>query len=681
MPKYFQLCFFFLFIFLLSCTTTREIQSLSIDITRHAVDAISPGIFQIQGTHTQRGSYSGKLEIRSGNDNNFEVTRIITYDHFQFENLTIQEVWTGTALIDANGELIVSYTLDQADFMSRLGTLKRTPDEFKNPWVVTSRFNSKSSILTSTFQDKYHETYSESLIAKNPLTETPLWENQRTNLDASGNKIPTLLRPILALTEARTGFSNDPYVKSFSDRPEFKEARPYIVFDPTDFDFYRAHRNVLRVDNKVLDPISLTESLGRHDAYAFTNDEKAEYYEKNLHAYHMPDSTGILAIPQFDAQGKLQTYQGYFSAGLWSGMYAGSQAMRYLVTQEPQALVNFKQVLHGLFMTMDITGDPHRFARAIAPLNQSQLSQGWVQGQGQYSQFMFKPEGNNDMVKGLGHVLAWALRVIPESDTDTWALMKDMANRLLKIDVVNKKIQNKPTAVGLAAILNHSDELEGQYRGLYRDLRVKLSGYSINANFYIRGNTDWSGINLGTVGMVTEILIAEKIGANHITHQLRERLMDAWVTLTDARRVFISLAAYTFAYQKGVRGSNFKKLKNHDQNWQEDMDHAPWGLREVPMPRPRVDADIDHSLNPNWCISPIPNTFWKAFQSPPPPVSYFYQGLYDYPVFEMTSYTSDFLWKDGAFNYKGSASATTESSGADFLFAYWMMRYAGLHWD
>jgi hypothetical protein len=106
-----------------------------------------------------------------------------------------------------------------------------------------------------------------------------------------------------------------------------------------------------------------------------------------------------------------------------------------------------------------------------------------------------------------------------------------------------------------------------------------------------------------------------------------------------------------------------------------------WTLRSVPAFRPTEHIEIDHSMRPDWCMSPVPKLFWKGYKGTPPPSEYFYQGLYDYPIFEGEIYQSNYLWKSGAFTYKGASNKNTEYSGADYLYLYWLSQYAGLDWN
>lgn len=648
--------------FLLVCFSTQ------------AFGAYQDGVYSITGHHKDRGNYQGEIEI-----NNKDVIKIITYKNFKFNNLNVQEVWTGKAETKGN-DLITTYSLKKADYIVRLENLVRSPEDFKTPSLITSTYTTNQNSITTTGE------YTEKLNFNRMSGAKALWKNERENLPALGDKIPTWLRPFIKISTSRSGFDKDPYVKSFKDRPEFKNVTPFIVFDPTDYDFYQDNPKTLRVVNKVLDPISMTEAISRRNAYAFSLADKADIYQKNMLENHLPLDSGTITTAKLNNQKEFIEFDPDFSGGLWSGLYAGAEAMRFLSTQNPDALDNFKRVLKGMYTLIDITGDPRHFARSIAPYDPKHSKNGykdffWTQGRGQYSHLMYLLEGNNDMFKGITHSLMWATYVVPESDTETWNMMRKMAKQILNLEIIEEKKQNKPSAIGLAAIILKDKKLEEKFRGLFNNPMVMLGGYSIDTTFYVRGSADWSGINLGMAGAITEIMIADKLGAHAISKQMGERLMDSWVTYESSKRALVTVTSYAFAYKKGIRGGNFNDLKNNDQKWNEGLNNAMWTLRSVPAIRPTDHIEIDHSMRPDWCLSPVPKLFWKGYKGTPPPSEYFYQGLYDYPIFEGEIYQSNYLWKSGAFTYKNTSNKNMEYSGADYLYLYWLSKYAGLDWN
>jgi hypothetical protein len=243
-----------------SPNTVRDIASLQ------APNGLE-GIWFLQGTSSVRGPYNGELELRKSSDGTYDAVRIITYINHYFKGYKVQEVWTGKAVLDQNA-LTVSYNLKGADYVTQLGALKRTPEDFKGYLNVLAQFANGDKGLASNFSDRKSTSYMEWITTRRDLEAKPLWKDERHNLDAKGRRIPLPVRAIIAITKKKIGFDKDPLVKAYSKRKEFQEERPYIVFDPTDFAFYRANRDTLRVTNKVSDDISLTEAILKRVAYS-----------------------------------------------------------------------------------------------------------------------------------------------------------------------------------------------------------------------------------------------------------------------------------------------------------------------------------------------------------------------------------------------------------------------------
>ncbi|MGE3608404.1 MAG: hypothetical protein AB7I27_02360 [Bacteriovoracaceae bacterium] len=636
------------------------------------------GTYSISGVHTSKGAYQGEIEIRP-QMNGFSVVRVITYESLEFKGLKVQEVWTGK--ISDSSKPHMTFSLKQADYITRYNDKKRSLEEFKKPYVVRSKINLKSEQIELKFVDKSDEVYSEILSQKTALNSNPIWQNLRRKIMGNGGDMPTFVKPLILLSKHRSKFEDDTFAKMYLDRNEYKRGSHYIIFDPTDYEFYQENPDKIRVANKVLDEISLMESLNRRNAYVHKLDSKADYYEQNLRERHLPESTGMLAIAKVSPDNKLEKYLPDFSAGLWSGLYAGSQAMRYLNTGEPEALETFKKVLKGVMTLIDITNDSSQFARAIAPYDPEQISQGWIQGRNEFSHLMYMPEGNNDMFKGISHILMWAIHIIPEDDQETWDLLRKKSLQILNLKVIKDKPQNKAAAYGIASIIHNDAKLEKKFRNQYKSPKVILGGFSFDTSFYIEGSADWSGINLRVVGLITDMMIAQRIGAINISNQLKRRLIDTWVTYETAKRPLVTMAAYAFAYKYGIVSNNFKNLEGNEARFKESLENTLWNLRAIPIPRPTQDIEIDHSLDPDWCLSPMPQLFWKAYMPTPPPAKYFFQGILDYPIFEQLAYTSNYFWKDSPFDFQAAVAPGIESSGADYLYLYWMMKYSGLDWN
>ncbi|UYL10477.1 hypothetical protein B9G69_007790 [Bdellovibrio sp. SKB1291214] len=673
--KYFSFLFLFLSLTLFTSCATQEKQ-IPRDIASLQSSGAMEGIWFLQGTSSTRGPYNGELELRKSSDGTYDAIRIVTYINYFYDGLKVQEVWTGKA-VAAGDTLVMSYDLRQGDFITKLGTDQRNSSDFTNPITVVTRFIATDKGLASQFSDKKFSNYTEWITTRRNLEAKPLWINLRTNVDARGPDVPWAVQKVINIFKRDIGYGKDPYVQSFKNRKEFKEERPFIVFDPTDYNFYQANKDIIRVVNKITDNISITEASVKRNAYSPTLKEKAASYDKNTVTHHI-NEIGMVSKADVDANGKLIAYRYDGDSALWTGMYIGSQAMRYMNTKDPEALANVRKSLRAMFILMDITEDPAEFARTLMPYRPGEpIPNKWHQGKGIYSNMLWLEGGNNDMFKGLTHSMMWASMVIPENDQEIWSHLRDKSRRLLKLRIYDEKSQNQAPSLGLAALINKDEKLRDKYQNAYTKLRWKPSSYSMDTTFYWHGSADWSGVNLGLVGDITDIMIAQRLGETKIRDRLRERLMDSWVTYSPAQRHLLTMVAFGFAYSQGTRGDNFRK-ESSEIKFMSALNNAAWGIREIPYPRPNLDVSIDHSQRPDWCISPIPRLFWKSLKSPQPSNEYFYQGLYNYPVFEHQAFTSNFVWKDTAFGYKDSHGRGSENAGVDYLYAYWLAKYVGV---
>ncbi|MGE5085026.1 MAG: hypothetical protein ACM3MG_01915 [Bacillota bacterium] len=675
MKKCFSFLYLFLNVVLLSSCAIKEKQ-IPRDIASLQASGGMEGIWFLQGTSSIRGPYNGELELRKSHDGTYDAIRVITYINYFYDGLKVQEVWTGKAI--ATGDMLtLSYDLRQADFIAKMDSQKRDKNDFKRQINVIARFALSDKGLATQFSDKKVSNYTEWITTRRDLDPKPLWLNARAMIDASGPKMPLPVRAVIKAFKADIGYDRDPFVKSFKNRKEFQDERPSIIFDPTDYEFYRNNKDIIRVVNKVTDDISITEASVKRNAYSPSLGEKARGYDKNTVSNHI-NQLGVVSQAVVDPDGNLVSYDYDSSAAMWTGLYVGSQAMRYLTSKNPEALENVKKSLKGIFMLVDVTDDPKQFARSVRAYDPAQpIPEGWHQGTGVYRKILWLEGGNNDMIKGIIHALMWASIVVPHQDIETWEHLRDISRRLLDLNVMNEKSQNRGPALGLALLIDPNSGLHEQYVKAYEGWKKTISGYNFDSTFYWRGSADWSGINLGLVGDISAIVIADRLGESKIRDQLRERLMDTWVTYSPVQRPLVTMVAYGFAYSQGTRGDKFLK-ESSEEKFRTAVDQSIWGLREIPYPRPNLDVEIDHSLNPEWCISPIPYLFWKALKKPEPPIDYFYQGLYSYPVFEQGAFTSNYIWKDSAFQYKGSHKKGLESPGVDYLYAYWLARYVGL---
>lgn len=665
----------------------------------YSQDDIS-GVWSFEGTHSARGDYTGELEIRPKADGSYNVIRVVDYHTFTFKDLNVEEVWTGSGILK-DGILTLNYDLKAADFITRYNTEKRRDEDFINDIVITSNINFKNNNPQSNFLDGEHASYKEEFSEKKGLNPSPLWVDQRELLLAEGaHSIKADIAKTVLMMYFNANVKNywsDPFVQKYKNRPEFKANNYYFIFDPTDFRFYQENKNILRVVNKKLDNISLLETLSRQMAYSHTLHEKAEGFDKDYVEKHMTPQ-GLLADAQVDDEGHFVNFIGNGDGALWTGVYAASQAMKYLTLKESNpdeaniALENEKKTVRGLFLLMDIMGDPKEFARTAIPMNDPNPKEPWRRGTGAYSDINYVYGGNNDMIKGLFSGFIWAALTVPKSDTQFWNELRDHSLRLANLSVVDQKSLNRPLAIGIAAVVTGDPNLKEMYERFYivrgKNIFEKTKNLfkhfgdlnywdpKFNLNIQWPGYLTTSGIHLVTVSNITQVLIAEALGNKKLSDLFRKNFMSEWVTFYGLQRHQLAIAAYAFASQDSLNRRSWSGVKDLEKKWKNSMNKAVWGLREFPYPRPAFDVEIDYSKRPDWCLSPQPISLEDSKR--PNPMTYFFQGLYDYPIFQRLAWGDDYVWKSEAYLYKTQVSKNVEFNSSDYLYAYWMARWSHL---
>lgn len=640
------------------------------------------GIWRAEGQHPRYGSYSGELEIRpSAQVGQFQIIRVINYSTISFEGLRIQEVLTGIGVLQGQN-LVIQYNLKRANYLIQSFGVKKNREDFHQ--MSTLRQMISWSTGQSYLSDDLGRSFNETLNSKRSLGPQPLWVDQRQQWASQGDKIPSALKLLwkLKIEPVIKWYRNQPEVKAYEHRPEFQNKSQFFVFDPTDFDFYQKNKNIIRVVNSVIDDVTLTEAISRRNAYSPSLEEKAQHFDSQMKTRHI-NELGIFSKALVDAQGNQIGFGGDGDGALWTGIYVASQAMRYLATKDPVALENVKKSTRGLFLLIDVTGDPKEFARYVMMFDPNEKGEVWRRGTGVHTDKMWIYGGNNDMFKGLIVGYTWAALVVPQSDVAFWNELRQFSTRVLGLNLLEEKKHNRPLAYGVAALVTKDSGIVNQFIASTKDTTQNLTDLlDADSGFYVGGIADWSGINLGMAGDTAAIAMTEELlkspslsGSQRgdlgtYLSKRRQVLMDQWDTYKSTRRDYLTLAAYAFANRAGVSAPDAEM-------WRHNINTALWSLREIPMYRSRYDVYYDYSLKPDWVLSAWPRLPWKSVKDKQP-IEYHMQGVYQYPLFEGFGYGSNYIWKDGTFLFKGASQSNVIEPGTDYLFSYWMARWSGL---
>lgn len=658
--------------------------------------ALSPSnrVYSLQGNHSARGAFHGELELRVDGKGMLDATRVATFDQERYEGLKVQEVWTGHGYVNDDGSADVRFELKQADILLSVDGVSRARDLFGKKLVVDYHVDLRSGAITVSSGDRVESLSGE---ARSAGVE-PLWVNKRRNLVSKGDSHPVIGKLSVDTLFAPTikKYREDAFTAPYLQRPEFVSQNQYEIFDPTDFEFLRAHPDTIRVVNKVVDSISLQESVLRHDAYAPTLLEKARFFDQAMLDYHL-NEYGLLVIAGVNSKGQLEGQSANGDGGLWSGMYAGAQAMRWLVTHEPEAMANFKRALKGLMLLMDITGNEKEFARTAVPMIPGETLTGvWRQGVAPYQHIKYIEGGNNDMIKGILHGFAWAFEILPEGDP-VLNEVKAHAPRLLKLGPANsaQHFRNRFHSLGLSALSTKERKYLLPFTIMYNEIVSTADIAQVDRGFYYGGIADWSGINLGNVSRVTEVLIAKNVALKlslgnstydtifgvaaakpRILKNARENIAGTWGTYASLRLAYLTIAADAFAFRDdGIKGTAVTKF-THSELFPGAREQAIWMLREIPISRAGHVISYDRTATPEWCPSAWPLRPWKEFSENEPFASH-YQGAYQYPIFEGEAFMSDNYWTNH-FGFSGGGYTAGQHGRVDYLHAYWMARLSGL---
>jgi hypothetical protein len=618
------------------------------------------GVYAVTGQDPTWGPYTGQAEVRAASSGGGqEVHHVQLHDTATFEGERVASAWQGT-VVSGTEPYLFQVTLDRVGFVKSYQTWARTAAD-ATPATFAGVFQrSGPKALSGTFTEATGsgQSWSETWTWIGPGGPEPIWRNKR---EAREGHPPLSSSEKATLSASFASYQALPAVQPYASRPEFQQAMHYFVFDPTDYDFYQQPQNkdVLRVIQKVVDPISLVEARRRNRAYRMTLAEKAAAYDAEIPALHL-NSAGMLVSHDPTKTG-IEQHISEGDSMEWTGDYVFSQALRYLVTGQQEALDHMVQALKGIILCYDIVGTKGEFARTLRE-HVSDGNPSWVQGLPPYEAFDWLKGGNNDMLKGYELGFLWAhlaLEGKPAFDS-LRQRMGEITEELLAYnpDVTGLLSTNASYLNLLLYVLTGDLSSYGKYLATFTYLQLWLVNMG-NGSTYKYGVSDWSGnfMNVKTLaGYYTMELYLQKKGllVLHVA-DFRQALTNALVNMRSTRVGFYQLAAATLG--------QFTTPPP-------ELEDAVWTLRELPFPKVRYS--IDWRINPSFCMSPFPSLPWKLDWDKGSDRTH---SLTAYPVFERSPDIME--WKADPGGYEWGASVRS-SPGVDLLLAYWFGRYHGV---
>jgi len=618
-----------------------------IAISEHAMSACEG--YNIEGKDSF-GHYQAQVQISD------KTSPVIILDYFKkWNGYSIQGLHRGRLTAGTNDQLVVDFELKRHQFITKLNDIALTKSEFQSSYLIRFHLNKSEVTTCRTISDQ--DDKREKIEIKKSV-ENPFLVQVADKLLISGVKKWYLKQPEL-----------DPYRQS----EDFIHKKFYYVNDFTDLKFYRSHPNFLRFRNIEVNDFTLREVALRNTAYANSITEKADYFENSTF------QNNINTLGMFDYTINDERHSDYDSA-LWTAMYAASQAMRYNVTKNSEALQRFKNSIQALVTLVDITEDQQSFARALMPVHTTtRINDQWKKGSGQYENVYWLPGGNNDMIKGLFLGFIWAYKTLDHRDP-LFLKVKKAVRQLENIKLKRLSQINQVYIQGLNALFYLDQQNYKKFIHFYLSNQNIVDLLGVDRPFFVDGIADWSGVHLSMVAHLSLLLITEEIQKkeNHfrsayseldmidrstvnaawIIEQIKETLNDSYVAMKNTKRDYLCLMNYSI---------NRSLMKS-------SIEQCFASFIETPMVLPLDGLEMDRRYNKDFIYSPTPDLPWKAvFERKS--VDKFLGANTHFPKFEGDGIDSQYMWKDNAFEILGRKQSGKLMPRIDYLFSYWALRY------
>lgn len=638
---------------------------LSLSATSFAFD----GIYSIKGKSSLLGDYSGVAWVYKG-----QVQRKVQYQNYNYKNNSVESIWTGVEV-----ENSFDFKLSLSNTLTTVEEFSPATEEFTPQLISFSKDVTNQAVNISMANEDLLETW----ILKSPATEAPLWKDLRSKSVGVGEdqKFVRRVFNFLGLTKILDLYSSSPEVLAYQDKKEFMEAKQYFISDKTDADFYATTPNVLRVTNKTVNPLSLTEAMMRKNAYGKTLAEKAQVLGNETINNNL-NSAGFLEVALLDDQGNKNARRTEYDTALWSSMFGWAELMRYQNTKDVSALNNFKRVIDGEVKLLEITGNKKEFARglAVSPLEED-LGEGWIQGVGVFADLKWRKGGNNDMIKGVFISLILAHQALdPQIDSELIKRIKVVAKDIAEQNVAAHGM-NHDIAKGLNALWNKDVASLEEFIKSTHNLRTYLADATKVADgFYVGGIADWSGINLTMTTNICQILVAKELQSVFTNYprldvaqeKAEKRLLSMHKIYKNAHRDFLTIMTYAFS-----------RSAKANADWKKMAREALWTLKEMPVPRSFGNGEADLRKHSHWSMSAWPRVPWKllkGFRKLKDDANFVgrFAGAYSYPLFEAASFETTYLWKDMPFPVVAKSRSNIQNFSADYMVMYWAGRSSGL---
>jgi len=636
--------------------------------------------WNISGNHKSFGQYTGTFQLIE-DKGKIRAIRLINYNSYQFAGKNIQEIWDGSAKI-VNGLVELTFNLKQADFIQKFEGLKRTESD-KNNLIIKQKLKLSLSEIKTSYLNKYFETYS-----RVDESNEPIYEGSQKVYKAAHRKMPFIWK-FLANKLLLNKYKKDSFVSKYKNRPEFKNGIHTWIYDKTDLNFYKENPNIIRITNKVNDRISLLESYLRSGAYSYSLEEKEQLFFDDIFKFNVNNSN-MITYGLADKNGESNGFMPDGDSALWTSYLLGTLLMKYNVTGDYSLIEKSYKLLNSMFLLIDVTGNPETFARALKLSNGQDAPTGWVKGKGKFSKYHWLPGGNNDMGFGILYSFLMAYKHLPYEDLEIRDKIRKYTLKYSKTKLAKERRGHRFLTLGFLNAISPKSTDPKYYKGRFlptvdkqltqylKDGRNLLVAYEkeVGEPKFIQGIADWSGNQLMTSSFIIAIESVKLMLQNQgypksIRRKLSKKLKRYKKTFrSQMRKLDDSRSAMLTIASKAYSGKYFLDIDQH--LFKDALDR----LREIPYLEQKFSFTVDHSISKDFCLSPIPKLPWKLLvPGNKLPMSYGYQSLYSYPLFELNTLDTDnYIWKNNPLSFKIDVHQKIISARLGFLNAYWTIK-------
>ncbi|HOW50582.1 MAG TPA: hypothetical protein PLV42_00910 [bacterium] len=610
------------------------------------------GIYDITGEDAV-GAYTGIGEIRESGLGSASIIRTVRYNDHRWNGYRTAQVMEGIISSDYRGRSAY-FRLEAGGFVKTVNGLDRPIPEFSFSGVGGDLFNTTTCggyhLAATPAAPATEGGFNETWVWHEASSTDPIWKNER--IETPANDEPSTAEKA-TINQTYASFHELPTVQPYTNRAEFKKMVHFMVTDPTDRTFLRDNPDTVRVIQRPVNDWTLAEAEMRRSAFGYTLAEKADFFSDFVQE-KMINELGMMSHWN-------ETTQRYDQDGdsmLWTGVHIATMAWKYLIDGTQESLDRMIKSLEGTLMCVEIVEDTSTFARTVR-MHVDDGDPEFHEGTGPFAGIDWKEGGNNDMFKGFLIGYYWAWYVLKDSaDPRAAGLIDRMKNNLKRLHdncEIAKDLRMNQLATSLLLYAMYKGTLS---ETIYKNESATIWSYveeyinqgGLPTNEY--GISDWSGNHLGVWEFFVLRELYEAVGDGTRVGDMQAALYEKGDAMRPARQGLFQLIV-------GARG-----LPQMDS----DIDSGIECLQEVPMERGLYA--VDRLWDPDFCLSPIPELFWKNDWTSP--TADRTQSLRAYPLYERGA--SSYYWKDNIYKGLRGSQGTGGDTGLDFLAGYWFAR-------